>query len=185
MLKRLVSHHRPEVRAADADIDHVANPFAGVTLPRPAANAAREPGHLIEHRVDFGDDILAVHKDGCVARRAQRHVQHRPVFREIDLLAPEHGLDARPQPGFLGQLHQQLECPVRDTVLRVIEEKPHRLRRQALPAFGVSGEQLAKLPLPRLLVMGSKRLPGRALCQRFDIGFHLRDPAPFTGRNSD
>ena len=39
MLERLVRHHRAEVGAADADVDDVANPLAGVALPRAAADA--------------------------------------------------------------------------------------------------------------------------------------------------
>src|SRR2546423_4143750 len=31
--ERLVRHHRPEVRAADTDIDHVANALSGMSFP--------------------------------------------------------------------------------------------------------------------------------------------------------
>ena len=63
MLERLVGHHRPEVGAADADVDDVADAFAGVALPRAAADAVREVGHLVEHGVDLGHDVLAVDED--------------------------------------------------------------------------------------------------------------------------
>ena len=42
MLERLVGHHRPEVGAADADVDDVANALAGVALPFAAADAVGE-----------------------------------------------------------------------------------------------------------------------------------------------
>ena len=64
------------------------------------------------------------------SRRAQRHVQDGPVFRDVDLLAPEHGVDARPQAGLLGQLQQQLERLVGDAILRVVEVEARRLGGQ-------------------------------------------------------
>ena len=39
--QRLVGHHRPEVGAADADVDHVADRLAGVALPLAASGSAR------------------------------------------------------------------------------------------------------------------------------------------------
>ncbi len=53
VLERLVGHHRPEVGAADADVDDVADALAGVALPRAAADAVGEVGHLVEHGVDL------------------------------------------------------------------------------------------------------------------------------------
>ena len=58
MLQRLVSHHRAEIGAADADVDDVANAFAGVAFPRAAANAVGEVRHFVEHGVDIGHDVL-------------------------------------------------------------------------------------------------------------------------------
>src|SRR5215510_9930071 len=49
MLERLVGHHRPEVGAADANVDDVANALAGVALPRTAADAVGEVRHLVEY----------------------------------------------------------------------------------------------------------------------------------------
>jgi hypothetical protein len=40
--QRLVGHHRPQVRAADADVDDVADALAGVALPLAAADAVGE-----------------------------------------------------------------------------------------------------------------------------------------------
>ena len=137
MPERFVGHHRPEVGAADADVDDVANALAGVALPRAAAHAVGEVGHLVEHRMDLGHHVLAVHDDGGVPRRAQGDVQHGAILGDVDLVAAEHGVDARAQAGFSGQLHEQLEGFVRDAVLRVIEEQARRLGRQPFAAFGV------------------------------------------------
>ena len=101
VLQRLVGHHRPEVGAADADVDDVADALAGVALPRAAADAVGEVGHPVEHRVDVGHDVLAVDDDRRASRRAQRDVQHGAVLGDVDLLAAEHRVDARAQAGLL------------------------------------------------------------------------------------
>ena len=148
MLERFVGHDRPEVRAADADVDHVADALAGVALPRAAADAVGEVGHLVEHGMHLGDDVLAVHDDGSVFRRAQGDVQHGAVFREVDLVPAEHRVHALAQAGFGRQLHEQLEGLVGDAVLGVIQEEARGLRRHPLAAFRVSREQLPQMPAP-------------------------------------
>ena len=83
-------HLRPEVAAADADVDDVAQRPRAALGPRP-------------HRLGEGEHRLArgMHLVGerCRARRrAQGGVQHRPAFGDVDRLAREHrvapGLDA-------------------------------------------------------------------------------------------
>ena len=49
--ERLVRHHRPEVGAADADVDDVADRLARVPLPLARADALGERGHAVEHLV--------------------------------------------------------------------------------------------------------------------------------------
>ena len=154
VLERLVGHHRAEVGAADADVDDVANALAGVALPRAAADPVGEVGHLVEHGVDLGHHVLAVHDDGCPSRRAQRHVQDGTVLRDVDLLAPKHGVDPRAQAGFLRQLQEKLECFVGDAILRVIEVEAHRLGCHALAALGIIREELPQVHLPDLLDSG-------------------------------
>ncbi len=159
MLERLVGHDRAEVGAADADVDDVANALAGVALPRAAAHAVREVGHLVEHGVDLRHDVLAVHDDRRAARGAQGHVQDGAVLRDVDLLAAEHGVDALAQAGFLGQLQSSVSVFVRDAILRVIEIDADRFGRQALAACRVVGEERAEMQLSNRLVVGLERLP--------------------------
>jgi hypothetical protein len=70
MLQCLIGHHRPEVGAADADVNDIANAFAGVPLPRAAPHAVGEIHHLVEHGVDVRHDVLAINNDACPSRRA-------------------------------------------------------------------------------------------------------------------
>ena len=93
VLERLIRHHRPEVGAADADIDDVADAFAGVAFPLAAADAVGEVGHLVEHGMNLRHDVLAVDDDGCASRRTQRHVQDGAIFRDVDFLASKHRVD--------------------------------------------------------------------------------------------
>src|SRR5262249_44889518 len=56
--ERLVGHDRPQIRAADADVDDVADALSGVALPGAALYALGEVGHLVEHGVDPRHDVL-------------------------------------------------------------------------------------------------------------------------------
>ena len=128
----------------------------------PLRTRSGEVGHLVEHGVDLGHDVLAIDDDGCSSRRAQRHVQDGAVLGDVDLLAAEHGVDPRAQAGFLRQLQEQLEGFVGDAILRVVEEDAHRLGRHPLAAPWVIREELPQMQSPDLLVVGLERLPGRA-----------------------
>ena len=178
MLQRLVGHDRTKVGAADADIDDVANSLARVALPLAAADAIGKCRHLVEHGVDLGNNVLAVGLDGFAFRRAQGDVQHRPLLRDVDLVAAKHGIDPRAQARLLGQLQQQLQRFVGDAILRVIEVNPYCLSRQSLPALGVVGEQLAQVKLLDLLVVCSQGFPCVTTLQILQSACHLA--VPFT-----
>ena len=94
---------------------------------------------------------------------AQSHVQDGPLFRDVDFLAAEHGIDARLQAGFLRQLQQQLEAFAGDAILRVVEVDPDGLGRHPLAALGIVGEQLPEMEVPGLPIIGLKSLPSRAV----------------------
>ena len=60
--------------------------------PRPLAGAhpLGEGAHAVERLVDLLDDVDAVDDQRAVARHPQRHVQHRAVLGDVDVLACEH-----------------------------------------------------------------------------------------------
>ena len=62
-----------------------------------AADLLGEVGHLVEHGVDLGHDVLAVDDDRLPLRGAQGDVQHGAVLGDVDLVAAEHGVDPLPQ----------------------------------------------------------------------------------------
>ena len=96
------------------------------------------------------------------SRGAQGHVQDGPVFRDVDLLAPKHGVDPRSQAGFFRQLPEQRQGFVGDAVLRVIEVDARRLGRHALAAGGIIREELPQVQVPDLSMVGREGLPCRA-----------------------
>ena len=164
MLERLVGHDRPEVGAADADVDDVADALAGVALPlaaadavgrsRPSCRARRGPGAPRSRRRRRWTAPL---------RGAQGDVQDRALLRDVDLLSPEHGVDARSQAGFLGQPEEQLEGFVGDAVLRVVQEEAHSLGRHPLAAAGIVREEIRGDASREPLIVGFEGLPGRAI----------------------
>ena len=157
--QRFVGHHRAEVGAADADVDDVANAFAGVAHPGAAADALGEGGHLVEHRMNCRHDILAVDHDRGALRRPQRDVQHGAILGDVDLLAAEHGVDSAAHVALFGELKEQLERFVGDAVLRVIEEDADGLGGHPLAARGVSREELPQVRAASLLGIDGERLP--------------------------
>ena len=53
---------------------------------------------------------------------------------------------------------------------------PARLGGQPLAAFGIFGEELAKVQIPDRVVVGFKGFPGRALGKGWDSCGHVRIP---------
>ena len=170
MPERLVGHHRAEIGSPNADVDDIPDGLPRVTLPLPAANAVGEEGHLLEHGLDPGHDILPVHEQGRALGCAQGHVHDGAALRCIDFLAPEHGADPSGQIRFLGQPEQQVEGPVADAVLRIVQEQVHRRERQPLAATRILGEQGPQVQVLHFIAVGGQILPGRTLGERLEAG---------------
>ncbi len=123
MAQRFVGHHGPEVRAADANVDHIPDPLTGMAFPLAAPDAVDEAGHLVEHGVNIRHDVSSHPQEWLLTRRAQRHMQDGTIFRDVDLFARKHRVDPVAQSGFLCEFQQQLDRLIRDAVLRVVEEE--------------------------------------------------------------
>ena len=162
VLERLVGHYRPQVGAPDADVDDVPNRLAGVAQPGAAADAVGKICHLVQHGVDPGHHVFAVHGDDGSLRGAQGDVQDGSFLRQVDLFSPEHGVDPGSQAGFLGQLQKQLEGFAGEAILGVIQVKAHGLGGHPLAAAGIVLKELPEMQPPDLLIVGFQGLPGRA-----------------------
>ena len=158
--QRLVGHDRPQIGAADADVDHVADRLAGVAGPAPAAHLYRERGHALQDIVHLRHHVLAVHEDFGVQRRAQGHVQDSPVLGDVDLVAAEHGVDVVLQAARLGQRQQQVDGLAGDAVLGVVEVQPGSLHDHQPAAFGIVGEQVTQVGVADFIEMHLEVAPG-------------------------
>ncbi len=88
-----VGHHRPEIGPTDADIDHRADPTAGVAEPGTVPDLLCEVGHPVEHAMDVCHDIDTVDDQRRGAGHAKSNVEHGAVLRHVDVFAGEHGVD--------------------------------------------------------------------------------------------
>src|SRR5262249_43615746 len=96
----------PKNRPADTDIDDVANAFASVAFPRATPHAVGKVSHLVEYVMDLRNNVLAIDNDGSPFQRAECHMKNGTVFRYVDLVAPEHGVDPLTQPRLICELHE-------------------------------------------------------------------------------
>ena len=111
-IERRHDHLRPEVAAADADVDDVAD-AAGSGV----ANALG----VGEHGIENGMHLVAVR--ALSGRRAQGRVQHGTALGDIDRLAGQHRITPAFDAAFGGQLQQQLQRRRIEQVLRQVGEQ--------------------------------------------------------------
>ena len=183
--QRLVGHHRAEVRAADADVDDVADRLAGVAAPLPRAHPLAEGGHPVERLVDLLDDVDAVDDQRALARHPQRDVEDGPVLGDVDVLAGEHRFAPLLDAALARQPAEQQQRLVGDPVLREVEVEAGALGHQPLPPLRVGGEEVAQVLPADLLEVGLQLGPGRAASERGRGGgrvhrLKIRTSAPVT-----
>ena len=134
VLERFVCHDRPEIGPANADIDHIADALAGLAFPLAQAHAVGKVRHPVQNGVNVGNHVAAVVNDDGAARRAQRDMQDGAVFRDVDFVAAEHGVDAIVQRRLVGELQQQLQRLIGDPVFRIVEIDSRGVDSQSLAA---------------------------------------------------
>lgn len=121
-LQSLGHHDRTEVRATNTNVDDRLDPLASVTLPFTAPDLLGELLHVLEHRVDFLDDALAVHLHGLVGDIAQSNVVDGTVLGEVDGVPTEHVIAKLLQVSLLGQLDQEAQSVFGEEVLGEVKE---------------------------------------------------------------
>src|SRR5512142_1011418 len=99
-----------------------------MSLPRAAANLFDKLRHLVEHGVNLANHVHAIEEDLLALWRAQRDMQNRPLFGDVDLVAREHGVDVLAQAGLLRELQEQSSRLAGDSILRVVEIETHDLQ---------------------------------------------------------
>ena len=140
MSQRLVRHHGPEVGAADADIDDVADGLAGVALPFAAADAVGELRHPVEHGMNLRHHVVAVHDNRCSFGGAQRHMQHSALFGDIDFLAAEHCVAPLCDPTLYRELHEQSDGFIGNSIFGVVQVQACAFDRKVFSAVWIVRE---------------------------------------------
>ena len=125
-------------------------PTIAETLQR--AEAFHQGGNMVEAERCYRD-ILAVDPDVLCTRRAQRDMEHRAVLGRIDPITTEHRRDALRETAGVGEIQQQTQRFVADSLLGVIEIKSRDLATQTFATGRVVGKDFAQMTHPDLLAM--------------------------------
>ncbi len=129
-------HARPEVGAADADVDDVGDALAGIAAPAAAVDAVAEALQAPQHRAHFGRRLVA---------GAQGHVADGAPFAVVDRLAGQHAGLPAVEVGGGRRLAQQGERFAADALLGKVEQQAVVAQREILEALRVGGEQVAQM----------------------------------------
>ncbi len=127
-------HLRPEVAAADADVDDVADAAGGGI-----AHAFGVGEHLVEDAVHF------VGKRPGAARCAQGGVQHCAAFGGVDRLAGEHRVAVLLHAALARQVVQEAQRRRVEQILRQVGVNLGRAPGQALHTLGIAREGFAQI----------------------------------------
>mmetsp|Transcript_5622 Transcript_5622/g.22109 ORF Transcript_5622/g.22109 Transcript_5622/m.22109 type:complete len:403 (-) Transcript_5622:78-1286(-) len=143
--ERFVHEFRTQVRAADADADHVDQLLAGGSLPRPAAHAVGEVLDLVQHFVHLLDCVRTIHHDRrMVLGSAKRDVHDGAIFGSVDVLSRTHLEALLRHSRRLCQRHQ-LVHGIGEHILPAVVQRDALVRRDhACAAAGVR-QQLAEV----------------------------------------
>ncbi len=157
--QRLGRHGGAQVGTADADVDDVPDPAAGEPQPFAAPDPHRERGHAVQHLVDAGYHVVAVHLDDRIGGGSQRRVEDGPVLGHVDPFAGEHGLPSRLHACGSREREQQRDRLAGDPVLRVVEVQARALGGQALCPARILGEEIPQAAVPERGAVGDERPP--------------------------
>ena len=128
----------------------------------PLADAVGEGGHLVEHGVDLGHDVLAVDDDRRVPCGARSATCSTARFSVTLIFSPRNMASMRARrPDSSASCDEQPQRLVGDAVLRVVEVEAGGLDRQALAALRVVRRRAgADATFDRLAVVRGQCLPG-------------------------
>jgi len=84
-------------------------------MPVIAARSTATPRGVRTYEKGFGwieiadsfREVGRIDDDRRISRRAQRHVQNRPLFADVDLIPAKHGVDSLLKAPFFGQLNKK------------------------------------------------------------------------------
>ena len=141
----LVGHDRPEVGAADANIDYVSDALAGMAFPRAAANLVGELRPSCRARREPRHDVLPSTK--ICSPFGARKATCRTARCSVTLIFSPANMASMcwRRRGLLRKLNEQPHRLAGDSVLRVIKVEAQRLQRKAFAALRILREKLSKV----------------------------------------
>ena len=180
-LQRLARHVGAEVGASYPDIHHVGDLPAVMPGPGAVADGLGEPAHLRQNPIDVGHDIAPIHHHRAVGAVAERRMQDRAVFRDVDPFAREHVVTPAGDILLAGKVEQQAYGFLGDAVLGVVEQEAVQTRRETgrpLRDRARTGRAYERFPTGR----GERREPATRgnrseRTWRYFLSFFSRQPA--------
>ena len=108
------------------------------------------------------------------------------VLGEVDFFAAKHGVDARAQAGFFGELQKKRERLVGDAVLRVIEVEAAGFDCEERRTLGIAREKIPEMQAADLAVVAVERFPRGGLGDGDDRSFvHYNHHEASSARGGD
>ena len=133
-------HRRPQIRAADADIDDIRKLLSGGGRNLAAATFFGEIERVRARGGGDGDGVFAAAPNLRFVVGAQSRVQNGAVFAFVHRLAREHRLAARRQIGGGGQIGEQIDRLFGQRGFRKIEQQIVERERQCFESARIRGE---------------------------------------------
>ena len=143
VLERVAGEARPQVGAADAEVEHVGECAPARAPDAAGAQPARETPHVRQHRRHLPRHVLPFEAHRHVG--AQRDVQRRAVLAGVDALACQHLRAPGLELAFARELHEQPHRFGRDALLGIIEQQSVQREAELPEPLGVLREELAQV----------------------------------------
>ena len=105
-------------------------------------------------------------------------MQRCSIFRNVDLLPAEHGVNPCLESGLLRQLDEKLNSLICDPIFRIIEIDSHVFGSHAFATCRITGEEIAEMQAPTSSVMVFENPPcqgssPRTLVNCLYVGCHI------------
>ncbi len=142
-LQRLGSHGRPEVAAANADIDHIREAIALASSHPPLVNIGNKPSAALACRQHCRMQGTQLIRQREARRGSQQRVQRRTTFGDIDLVAGEHGIDLRAQAHAVRHRQQGSQCVRIQALAAEVEQRAVKLTRELVNRSGFAAKSSA------------------------------------------
>ena len=137
-----------QIRPPDANIDHIGDLPSGIAFPLSVDDLLGKILHLPQHSVYIGHHVAAVDIHRSIGPVAQGGVQHRTVFRLVDLIAGKHLFDGIAHFRLAGQLVEQTHRLVGNQIFGKIHQEIAGLEMIFVKAVRIGREEFREGGMP-------------------------------------